>query len=106
MVERPCLLQTFDKLLQAPVIACGVVPEAGMSGSQHPNPRAANAIHLLINDSRFDNRIIGAMGNYGQRIEDPQLNVTEKASGHGRGLMKRLVASNFWVQVSPEINSR
>jgi hypothetical protein len=56
-------LQTFDKLLQASVIACGVVPEASMSGSQHPNPCAADAIHLLINDSRFDNRISGAMGN-------------------------------------------
>jgi len=34
-----------------------------MPGSHHPNPCAANATHLLINNSRFDNRIIGAMGN-------------------------------------------
>jgi len=51
-------LQTFDKLLQASVIACSVVPEAGMPGSHHPNLCAANATHLLINNSRSDNRTV------------------------------------------------
>ncbi len=51
-------LQTFDTLLQPSVIACSVVPEAGMPGSHHPNLCAANATHLLINNSRSDNRTV------------------------------------------------
>ncbi len=57
------LLQAFDKLLQASVIRCGVVPEAGVSGRQHPNLCAAHAIHLPINNSGFNNCIVGTMSD-------------------------------------------
>ena len=50
--ESGVFLQSFGKLLQASVIGCGVVPEAGMSGiGHHANFCRGNANHLLINDS-------------------------------------------------------
>ena len=56
-------LQALDKILQASVIGCGVVPETRVSGGQHPDFCGAQAIHLPINNGGFNNRIVGAMGD-------------------------------------------
>jgi hypothetical protein len=58
------VLQSNDKLMQAPVVGCHLVPETSVSGIRHhSNLSVPDASHLLLNDRRSDNGIIGAMCN-------------------------------------------